>query len=233
MRILYVAAGRSDRRLIKALSELNHRVEVAEESGDAVAMADLEAYGAVILDAQAPLPERVAAFAAASPDAFLILVVATGSSEARAAALRAGADACFTRPVHIGEVGGKLDALAKRFGSKRSGAKRLGATQSGASASLTDVELLPRQQSARVAGELVALSRREYLLLEILARRPGEVVSTQMLLEAVWGGEGDHDPAVVRTCMAKLRRKIESRLGRRLIHAERGLGYSLQTGGRT
>ena len=216
MRILYVSAGRPDRHLIKALGEFNHIVEVAKEGGDALVMAGQEPYGTIILDGPRPSPERVAAFASVRPEVFLILIVETGSSEARAEALRAGADACFTRPIHIGEIGAKLDALARR--ADRSG-------------SLAAVELLPRQQAALVAGDCVALSRREYLLLEMLARRPGEVISTRAIIETVWGGEGEHDPAVVRTCLARLRRKIEPKLGFRLISAVRGLGYSLSAGG--
>ena len=215
MRILYAAFGRPDRYLIKALKELAHQVEIAAHIGDAASMAAPEPHGAILLDSPAPPIDRVVEIARAAPHAFLILIVSGGDSDQRAAALRAGADACFLRPVHVGEIGGKLDALARRFGAN-----------AGAEAQ-SSVVLHPGQQAAMVAGERVALSQGEFRLLEILARRPGEIVDSDVIGAAVWGDCGDREPASVRNAVARLRRKIEPKLGRRVIQAARGHGYVL------
>jgi len=210
VRILYATARRVDRYLINALKELNHVVDVSGRVEDATAMAAFNIYDAIFCDTASPYPAWVARLASARPNAFVISIFDAGGHDGRAATLRAGADACFARPLHIGEVASKLVALARR-------AHR--AAPDG------PVRLLPGRRAVLVNGHTIPLSRHEYVVLEMMSARPGEVFSTERISHALWGADEERDPVVVRACVSRLRTKVEGKFGRRLIFLRRGRGY--------
>ncbi|HEX8105708.1 MAG TPA: helix-turn-helix domain-containing protein [Solirubrobacteraceae bacterium] len=89
-----------------------------------------------------------------------------------------------------------------------------------------EVEAFPAAGLARVAGQPVVLSVREFNLLVALLRRAGQVVSRQELYAAVWGGELRRDDRSVDVYVHKLRVKLGAELpGRHLIHTHFGFGY--------
>ena len=86
------------------------------------------------------------------------------------------------------------------------------------------LDLLTRR--ARVQAREVALSAREFSLLEVLLRHPGQVLSQTQLLDQVWGYDFDGSSNVVETYVRHLRRK----LGADRIETVRGAGYRLVEG---
>ena len=84
-----------------------------------------------------------------------------------------------------------------------------------------------RTRRASVDGDWVELSAREFTMLEVFLRHPGQVLSREQLLSHVWGY--DHDPGskVVDVYVGYLRRKIDGEGDRRLLHTLRGVGYKL------
>lgn len=89
-----------------------------------------------------------------------------------------------------------------------------------------ELEVLPDAALARVDGEPLMLSVREFGLLVALARRAGQVVSREELYAAVWGGELRPSDRSVDVYVHKLRVKLEAVLpGRHLIHTHFGFGY--------
>ncbi|MDJ0727137.1 MAG: response regulator transcription factor [Prochloraceae cyanobacterium] len=80
-------------------------------------------------------------------------------------------------------------------------------------------------RQAKINGELVELSAREFFLAEIFLRHPGKVFSREELLDRVWGYDYDPGSNLVDVYVAHLRRK----LGSKLIETVRGMGYRLQT----
>ena len=87
-----------------------------------------------------------------------------------------------------------------------------------------DVRLDPATGRVTVADQPVALTPREYGVLEYLLRRPGQLVTKLEILDHVWDPAADVSPNAVEVYIGYLRRK----LGRRLVETVRGLGYRLE-----
>jgi DNA-binding response OmpR family regulator len=71
------------------------------------------------------------------------------------------------------------------------------------------------------------LTAREFALLELFMRRPGEVLSKQQILDHVWGFDFEGDENIVEVYVGYLRRKIDEPFGQRSIQTVRGVGYRL------
>ena len=165
----------------------------------------------VVLDLASPSPVWAARAAAAWPASFHIQVVDQDNQPAKVAALRAGADACHARPFEIREIGEKLEAASRR--SRGGGA----------------LFALSGSEQRLVIDDLsIPLARREYVIVELLARRPGEALSAEEISTRIWGADDAREPAGVRACISRLSGRIERAHGWRLIRGERGRGYRLQ-----
>ena len=90
-----------------------------------------------------------------------------------------------------------------------------------------DLSLDPLSRTCRRGDTEIALTTREYELLEALMRKPGQVIPKQELLERVWGDEFEGDPNVVEVYVGYLRRKIDRPFDRNDIETVRGLGYRI------
>ena len=90
-----------------------------------------------------------------------------------------------------------------------------------------DLVLRPATRSASRDGTEIALTAREFALLEHLAAAGGRVVSKTELLASVWGGQAHDDPNVVEVYVGYLRRKIDQPFGRHSLVTVRGAGYRL------
>ena len=91
-----------------------------------------------------------------------------------------------------------------------------------------DLVLDPRSRDVRRAGERISLTRKEYNLLEHLLLHPGEVVSRQSLIEAVWGSGETIEDNTLEAYVHLLRGKVEREGQPRLIHTVRGVGYTVR-----
>jgi DNA-binding response OmpR family regulator len=130
--------------------------------------------------------------------------------------LDCGADDYLTKPFSYVVLLARLRALLRR-----------GAPQRPAVLTVGDLTLDPAQRRVARAGADVALTAREYALLEYLMRRPDEVVSKIELLDHVWDAGDDTAPNVVEVYVGYVRRK----LGRDRLETVRGAGYRLRSGG--
>jgi DNA-binding response OmpR family regulator len=197
--------------VVKALRELNHIV--AEDGWPLESVAPDDPFDATIADSPSPSPALAARFAADWPEAFHIQIVDADDQALRIAALRAGADACFARPVHARELGGKLDAMARR--------------SRGAVAGESNAGVALANQSLTVAGVRVSLSRREFLIVELLSREPGRIFTAEEIHDRVWGGDDQDDAVSVRACVSRLNTRLARAHGWWLIRGQRGRGYRL------
>lgn len=214
MRILYWPERRPDDRLVKALGELNHLVERVGSLEDALALVGLGGFEAILLDLAELSPGPIASLRRAAAAPWLIVIGSPYQGRERITALKAGADAVFARPVEIRELSAKLDALARL--SLR------GCSESGRELRL---DLQPAEHAAVLNGERIRLSPREYAFLALLVARPGEVVSPQAILEAVWGEAHEPRSELVHAYASRLRTKLERGRPWSLLQAVRGHGY--------
>jgi two-component system OmpR family response regulator len=212
VRLLHAALPPTDSYLARALAEAGHVVDAAEDLPDLLLVAAGGGYDAVVVELAAATSD-VAAIAAAAGRAVVVAVVDRATPAERAAMLRDGVDAVFARPVHFMELEARLTALARLAPRIEAGPDAFG--------------LDPASRAARAGGRSVALSMREYALLDYLLGRPGEVVGVEQLLEHVWGDAADAGPERLRTALARLRGKLNAAFGQPMIATVRGHGYRL------
>lgn len=146
-----------------------------------------------------------------------IVVLSVRDSDAdKIAALDLGADDYLTKPFSTGELLARVRALLRRVA---------GADTTVAHATHGDLEIDFGKRRVTVAGEQALLTRIEFDILALLVRNAGRVVTSRMLIDAVWGPEYTGDTASLRVHVSHLRQKIERGPVPRLILTEPGVGF--------
>jgi two-component system response regulator QseB len=142
----------------------------------------------------------------------VLILTARDDLDSTVAGLEGGADDYVTKPFRFEELLARIRARLREEGSAERPVIEAGG-----------VTLDTRTRRASAHGATVELSAREYTMLEVLMRRPGQVLSREELLSHVWGY--DHDPGsnVVDVYIGYLRKK----LGPNAIETVRGMGYRL------
>jgi DNA-binding response OmpR family regulator len=150
------------------------------------------------------------------------IIVCTGSSTVaeRICALRLGADDWLSKPCHPEELIARIEAVTAH--------RRRPETRDLEPIVVGDVEIRPDQYQAFVGGCSLRLTRREYQLIELLARADGEVLGREDIYECLWGCEMIRNDRSVDVFVHKLRRKLErASPGWNYVHTHFGIGYRL------
>jgi two-component system, OmpR family, response regulator len=222
MRLLIIEDdSRTARYLMRGLSESGHVVDHVADGETGLAMALEGIYDALILDRRLPaldgltLVRRLRAEGAVMP---VLMLSAIGGARDRVEGLQAGCDDYLAKPYAFAEVLARLEALARR-------ADR---TRPLAVLRVADLELDTTARQARRAGQPIRLQHRECLLLELLMRHAGQVVTRSMLIEAAW--EYDFEPRgnIIDMHMHRLRQKVDHGFAQKLIHTVLGAGYMIR-----
>jgi DNA-binding response OmpR family regulator len=143
----------------------------------------------------------------------VIILTARDSVSDKVAGLEGGADDYLPKPFAFEEL---LARIRLRLHGER--APEVTVLRSG------DLALDLRTRRAQVGGHQVDLSAREFALVEILLRHPGQVLAREQILSHVWGFDFDPGSNIVDVYVRRLRRK----LGNELIETVRGMGYRLR-----
>jgi two-component system OmpR family response regulator len=207
--------------LVQGLRESGHVVDRAADGETALAMALEGIYEAVVLDRRLPgldgirVVRRLRQRDRRTP---VLMLSAVATTADRVEGLRAGCDDYLAKPYAFSELLARLETLARRADrSRRSAVLRVG-----------DLELDTVGRTASRAGRAIRLQRREFLMLELLLRHAGQVVTRAMLREAAW--EYDFEPAgnIVDMHIHRLRQKVDHGFAELLIHTVPGAGYMLR-----
>ncbi|GAA0439817.1 response regulator MprA [Acrocarpospora corrugata] len=137
----------------------------------------------------------------------------------RVAGLSAGADDYMVKPFDLTELALRLRALLRRSGATTGG---------GSALRVGDLVLDTAGRDAVFGGRPLTLTRREFDLLEVLARNANIVLSREVLLERVWGYDFAVTHNAVETFIGYLRRKLEAVGEPRILETVRGVGYVLR-----
>jgi DNA-binding response OmpR family regulator len=214
--------------LERALRLEGFAVGVAEGGRAALAEVARRPPAAIVLDVTMPdLNGRVVCARLRSDGVRTPILILSARDEVddRIAGLQAGADDYLVKPFAVEELVLRLRALLRRAGED---AAEDGAADPSAPVAVGDLVVDPAARSVRMAGREVELTRREFELLEVLARNPGIVLSRDRLLELVWGYDWAADGNVVDVFVSYLRRKLEAEGEPRMIQTVRGVGFVLR-----
>ncbi|MBR8274513.1 response regulator transcription factor [Burkholderia cenocepacia] len=222
MRILLVTSPHPEASwLHKALQESGHSVPRADDLRDGLFLASQEAFDAIVATAFEPgsdaaLMAMLPRFVADSGGAALVVLIGDASARERIHMLRAGADACFCAPYSFIELHERLQALQRLAGPREAGRSIAG---------VSAVETLARELAD---GKLrLAVTRREFLLLECLMRHPNAPVPRDQLIRYVWQDKEDVDPSSVNLVVSRLRRKLARHLPDVRIDTVSRYGYQV------
>jgi len=220
MRVLVVEDDPGMASLLRrALVKQGYVVVVATTGTDGLWNVLENDFDAVVLDAMIPAPdgfELCRQMRAAGRWAPVLMLTARDSVDDRVRGLDAGADDYLTKPFALAELHARLRSLTRREPQERPVQLRCG-----------DLMLDPVGRRVTRGGEPVALSAKEFALLEELLRHPGEVLTRTHLLDHVWDFAYDGDSNVVDVYVRYLRLKIDRPFDRNSLQTVRGAGYRL------
>jgi len=196
--------------------------DVAGTGEDGLWMAQAHPYDAIVLDVMLPgidgfeTCRRLRGGGVWAP---VLMLTARDSVDDRIAGLDSGADDYLVKPFAFAELLARLRALQRRGEGERPVVLEVG-----------DLRLDPATREVTRGGERVALSAKEFALLEAFMRRPGRVLSRLELIEHAWDFAYENRSNVVDVFVRRLRRKIDEPFGRRSLETVRGVGYRLRAG---
>jgi len=195
---------------------------VATAAGGRAALEEVAARppAVVVLDVMMPDLDGVSVvrrMRADGVDVPVCILSARDEVDDRVAGLQAGADDYLVKPFALAELTARLNALLRRRGSKAAGPIVVG-----------ELIVDPRRHVVTRGGRALEPTRREFDLLEVFARHPGQVLSREQLLTQVWGYATDVETNVVDVFVGYVRRKLEADGAPRMLHTVRGIGWVLR-----
>ena len=206
--------------LRRGLEEEGYAVDIASTGTEGLWAATENPYDAILLDVMLPELdgfEVCRQLRARGRWAPVLMLTARDDVRDRVQGLDAGADDYLVKPFSFSELLARLRALIRR-----------GARERPAILSVSDLALDPATRRVSRGGTEIALTAREFALLEMFLRHPGEVLSRTRILEHVWDFAFDGDSNVVDVYVRYLREKVDRPFGRDSIETIRGMGYRLR-----
>jgi len=221
MRVLLVEdEPRAAEILARGLREQTYAVDVASDGEAAILQAAATDYDALILDVMLPRKSGMAVCRSIRESGSavpILMLTARDAVEARIEGLDCGADDYLVKPFDFGELLARLRAIVRR-GRQPIAADRV---------TIGALTLDTRARRAQIGARELALTAKEYALLEYLVRRAGDVVTRAEIAEHVWDEHSDPLSNVVDVYIQRLRRKIEEAGGEPPIRTRRGEGYQV------
>ncbi len=213
--------------LKRGLEEEGYTVDVAYDGEEGCALGLIHDYDLMIVDWRLPRKDGQAVISqlrAAGRRLPILMLTALGGIDHRVAGLDAGADDYLTKPFSFEELLARLRALARR-------ARQAAPPAPWLKQGLLEIDTARRRVS--VQGALLDVRPKEYALLEVFLRAPGQVLSRTVLAERVWGSAFHVSDNVIDVSISRLRQKLADALkphaaeGSIHIQTVRGVGYCL------
>ncbi len=209
--------------LFRALTLEHYDVARASDGQEALERLGAAPYEAIILDIAMPRMDglevcrRLREGGDVTP---VLMLTARGEVDDRVAGLDAGADDYLAKPFALRELLARIRALLRRAGEDNGKEETL---------AFEDLRLDLRAHEAWRGERMLALTRTEFLLLEMFLRHPRQVLTRSAIFENVWGYDFGSSSNSLGVYMGYLRRKTELDGAPRLLHTVRGVGYVLRT----
>jgi two-component system OmpR family response regulator len=208
--------------LRRGLREEQLLADVAPTGEEALWMARASPYDVLVLDVSLPgidgfeVLRRLRADGVRTP---VLMLTARSGVEDRIAGLDSGADDYLSKPFDFGELLARLRALSRR-----------GPATHGPVLEVGSLQMEPATHTVRRGDTDIELSAKEFQLLEVFMRHPGQVLSRLDLLEGAWDAAYENRSNVVDVYVRYLREKIDRPFGVNTLETVRGAGYRLRAG---
>jgi two-component system copper resistance phosphate regulon response regulator CusR len=203
--------------LSQGLREAGFAVEATGDGEEGLWLATSGDYDVIILDLMLPGVDGLSILKKLrqrkSP-AHVLVLTAKDTTADRVRGLDLGADDYMVKPFMFAELLARVRALVRRRYEAKSPV-----------ICVADLEIDTTQRIVRRGGERIELSNREYAMLELMANRPGQVVTRTDIWEHVYESDGAGDSNVVDVFIAHLRKKLERPGKPKLIQTRHGHGY--------
>ncbi len=220
MRILVVEDEHRMAALLRqGLMEDGHVVSASLNGTDGLSMAAASDFDLIILDVMLPgisgleIAKRLRANRNQTP---ILMLTARDTTADIVQGLDLGADDYLTKPFSFEVLLARVRAVRRR-----------GPVVQPVNLEAGGLTLKPASREVFREGRLIELTRTEYAILELLMRNAGRVVTRDLMIENVWGGESDVESNTIDSFVRFLRAKVETPGQPRLVRTVRGVGYML------
>jgi two-component system copper resistance phosphate regulon response regulator CusR len=204
------------------LEEHNYAVIIAHDGAEARQYFAMQKFDLIILDVMLPDTtglELCAQIRQVNANIPILMLTALADVENKVAGLQAGADDYLAKPFHFMELTARVKALLRRTQPQQAENHVL---------TYADLKLDLWTKTAERAGKQIALTAKEYALLELFLRNPNKTLSRDYIAEKVWGIEFDTGTNFIDVYVNYLRNKVEKGFASKLIHTVIGMGYILK-----
>jgi two-component system OmpR family response regulator len=220
MRILVVDDDvRIARAVCRGLQAQGYAVDIATDFDEGEWLATENQYDAMVLDVMLPggsgtdLCRRLREAGIWVP---ILILTAKNAADDEVRALDSGADDFLAKPFSFGVLVARIRAMLRRPDDPRPAVLTAG-----------DLVLDPASHQVSRGSEPIALTPRQFALLEFLMRRRGQVVPKRVILEHVWDFAFEGDANIIEVYVRQLRTRIDIPFGRSSLQTVRGAGYRL------
>ena len=226
MRILVVEDEEKVASFVKkGLEQSAHVVDWVNNGEEGLEYALMNEYDAIVLDLMLPGRDGLSVvreLRLRGKSVPVLALTARGALEDRVQGLDAGCDDYLAKPFAFDELLARLRAIMRR---------QSGATTRASKLEYGGVTLDPVTRAVTRDGKAIELTNKEYGLLDLLLRHPGQVFTRTAILENVWGYDFDAESNVLEVYMNFLRKKIDKPGQTKLLHTVRGVGYVMREEG--
>ena len=205
--------------LRKGLGESGYVVEVAHNGIDGQFLAQESDFDLVILDVMLPGIDgwQLLQIIRRKSQVPVLFLTARDAVEDRVKGLELGADDYLVKPFSYAELLARVRTLLRR-----------GPPREVEQFQVADLQLDVLRRRVQRGAERIALTNKEFALLQLLMERSGEVLTRTQIASQVWQMNFDSDTNVVDVAIRRLRAKVDDPFSPKLIHTVRGMGYTLE-----
>ncbi len=201
-----------------ALQEQGWSVDAAADGQTGLEKALAGDYALILLDVMLPRRDGwsvLASLRGAGRQTPVLFLTARDAIGERVRGLDLGADDYLVKPFALAELLARVRSVQRRGTDRPAPALRVG-----------DLEIDLLNRRVKRDGTEIDLTPKEFALLVLLARYPGEVLGRQQIAQHVWGEDAHGESNVVDVAVKRLRRKVDAPFARALVHSVYGVGYA-------